>query len=107
MNRRAMLRECRRPAFKTWVGAALVAFFLLAESLAVTHPLDVAAHDNGKPCAVCISVTHLGHGAAAAAVAFAIETAAPSFVATVTFVFVSIVPTRRYARGPPDLSFAL
>jgi len=106
MNR-AVLRECRRPAFKTWVGAALVAFLLLAESLAVTHPLDFAAHDNGQPCAVCVSVTHLGHGAVSAPVQLALETATPVFVASVAVAFDSIVPTRRYARGPPSISFAL
>jgi hypothetical protein len=93
--------------FKTWVGAALVAFLLLAESLAVTHPLDLAAHDNGQPCAVCVSVTHLGHGAVSTPAPFALETATPVFVASIVAHFVSIVPTRRYARGPPSFSFAL
>jgi uncharacterized membrane protein YjjB (DUF3815 family) len=102
-----LLRECRRPAFKSWVGAALVAFLLLAQSLAVTHPLDFAAHDKGQPCAVCVSVTHLGHGAASAPVEFTLETAAPSFVASAAITFVSVVPSRRYARGPPILPFAL
>lgn len=106
MNR-AVLRECRRPTFKTWVGAALVAFLLLAESLAVTHPLDFAAHDNGQPCAVCVGVTHLGHGAVSVPVQFAFDTATPVSVASVAVAFVSIVPTRRYARGPPAISFAL
>lgn len=105
MNR-AVLRECRRPTFRTWVGAALVAFLLLAESLAVTHPLDFAAHDNGQPCAVCVSVTHLGHGAVSTPVQFAFETPSPVVVASVAAHFVSIAPTRRYARGPPSLSFA-
>jgi len=106
MNR-AVLRECRRPTLKTWVGGALVAFLLLAESLAVTHPLDFAAHDNGQPCAVCVSVTHLGHGAVSASVQLALETATPVLVASVAVAFVSIVPARRYARGPPSISLAL
>jgi hypothetical protein len=106
MNR-AALRECRRPAFKTWVGAALVAFLLLAESLAVTHPLDFAAHDNGQPCAVCVSVTHLGAAAVSTPVQLALEMVTPAFVASVAVHFVSIVPVRRYARGPPSFSFAL
>ena len=104
---RAVLRECRRPTLKTWVGAALVAFLLLAESLAVTHPLDFAAHDNGQPCAVCVSVTHLGHGAVSTPVPLALETATPTVVASLAAHFVSIVPTRRYARGPPSISFGL
>ena len=107
MTRPAVLRECRRPAFKSWVGAALVAFLLLTQALAVTHPLDFAAHDNGQPCAVCVSVTHLGHGAASTPVVFALETAAPPFIPSVAVAFVSIVPSRRYARGPPAVSFAL
>ena len=105
MNR-AVFRECRRPAFKTWVGAALVALLLLAESLAVTHPLDLAAHDNGQSCAICVSVTHLGHGAVSTPVPLALEAATPSFVVSLVVAFVSIVPVRRYARGPPAASSA-
>ena len=106
MDRVALLRECRRPTFKSWVGAALVVLLLLGESFAVTHPFDSAAHTNGQPCAVCVSVAHLGHGAVSASVPLALEVATPVFVATVVAVFVAIVPARRYARGPPLVSFA-
>ncbi len=85
----------------------LVAFLLLAESLAITHPLDSAAHDNGQACTICVSLTNLGHGAASPPVELTLETATPVFVASVVAVFSSTFPSRRYARGPPAVSFAL
>jgi len=107
MNPSAWLRKCRRPTFKSWVGAALVALLLLAESFAVTHPLDSAAHSNEQPCAVCLSISHLGHGSVSASVPITFDATTPAFVASVVAVFVAIVPARRYARGPPLVSFAL
>jgi uncharacterized membrane protein YjjB (DUF3815 family) len=107
MKRRGTFRRFRNAASKTWLGASLAVFLLLAESLAVTHPLDFAAHDNGQSCAVCVSVTHLGHGATSTPIEFSLEAAAPSFVASVAIAFVSVSPSRRYARGPPAVSFAL
>jgi hypothetical protein len=101
-----MLQRCRNATWKTWLGAALVVWLLLAESLAVTHPYDLAAHTDGQPCAICLSVADLGAGGVAADVAFAIEAGAPLIVVAVVLVLWSRVPVRRYARGPPSVSFA-
>jgi hypothetical protein len=86
-------------------GAAV--WLLLAESFAVTHPFDQAAHAEGQPCTVCLGLADLGAGAAAADVGFAlVEAAAPLLVAVVAVFLLSNVPIRRYARGPPSVSFA-
>jgi hypothetical protein len=107
MQRRSLLHRCRSAPWKTWLGTALAVWLLLAESLAVTHPFDQAAHTDGQPCAVCLSVADLGAGAAAADVGFALlDTATPVLVAVVVLVLLSSVPVRRYARGPPSVSFA-
>jgi hypothetical protein len=106
MSRPSVLQRCRNPTWKTWLGAALVVWLLLAESLAVTHPYDLAAHTDGQPCAICLSVADLGAGAVAADLAFAIDAGAPLIVVAVVFVLWSSVPARRYARGPPSVSFA-
>ncbi len=39
-----LMRRCRNATWKTWLGAALAVWLLLAESFAVTHPFDSAAH---------------------------------------------------------------
>jgi len=106
MPRQSLMRRCRSATWRTWLGAALVVWLLLAESLAVTHPLDRDAHADGQPCAICLSVAHLGAGAVAADVAFVIEAAAPLIVVAVVLHLLSCVPLRRYARGPPSVSFA-
>ena len=64
MQRRSLMRG--RASCKTWLGAALAVWLLLAESFAVTHPFDQAAHTDGQPCAVCLGLADLGAGAAAA-----------------------------------------
>ena len=106
MPRRSLLQRCRSAAWKRWLGAALVIWLLLAESLAVTHPLDRAAHADGQPCAVCVSVADLGAGAPAAEVAFALHAAALLIVAAIAVVSIAGVPVRLRARGPPAVSFA-
>jgi hypothetical protein len=106
MHGPSLMQRCRTATWKTWLGAALVVWLLLAESLAVTHPLDRDAHADGQPCAICLSVAHLGAGAAGADVAFAIEATAPLIVVAVVLTLLSSVPVRRYARGPPSVSFA-
>jgi hypothetical protein len=83
----------------------LVAFLLLAQTLSVTHQLDFAAHDNGQTCTVCVSLTQLGHSAVGSPPEFAFEAATPSFVVSIVPDFVSNVLSRRYARGPPAVSF--
>jgi hypothetical protein len=106
MTQVAILRECRRPTRQAWVGATLVVALLLAECFAVTHPVDAAAHDDGQPCTVCLSTTTLGAGAVATPIHFGLDAATPVFVATFVAALVSTVPTRRFARGPPAVSFA-
>ena len=106
MQRQSLMRRCRESTWKTWLGVALAVWLLLAESLAVTHPLDRDAHADGQPCAICLSVAHLGAGAPAAEVIFAIPVAAPLIVAAVVLSLLSTAPVRRYARGPPSVSFA-
>ncbi|HUQ51814.1 MAG TPA: hypothetical protein VM692_06300 [Gammaproteobacteria bacterium] len=106
MQRRTLMQRCRSASWKRWLGAALVVWLLLAESFAVTHPLDRAAHADGQPCAVCLSVANLGAGAVAAEIAVALEAAALLIVVAVVVALVSSAPVRRYARGPPAVSFA-
>jgi hypothetical protein len=106
MQRQSLMRRCRNATWKTWLGAALVVALLLAESFAVAHPLDRAAHPDGQTCAICLSVADLGAGAVAADIAFVLEAAAPPTIVAVALVLCSSVPVRRYARGPPSVSFA-
>jgi hypothetical protein len=106
MKRAAILRERRRPTPQAWVGATLVVALLLAECFAVTHPFDAAAHTDGQPCTVCLSTTNLGAGAVATPIHFELDAATPVFVATFVAALVSTAPTRRFARGPPLVSFA-
>ena len=107
MQRRSLLGRCRSAAWKAWLGMALAVGLFLAESFAVTHPFDQAAHSDGQPCAVCLSITDLGAGAAAAEIGFAlVSAAAPLAAVAVVLVLLSAVPVRRYARGPPSVSFA-
>ena len=99
------MQRYRRAASKTWLGAALVVSLLLAESFAFTHELDTAAHDNGQVCAVCVGAASFGGANVTAAVHFEPTIATSFVVATAGIVFLSVVPTRRYARGPPSVSF--
>lgn len=107
MKRLTLLQQCRRPGIRSRVSVAAGVLLLIAAAFAVTHSFDSAAHTSGQPCAVCLSTATLGAGAAPAHVPFTADVATPIFVATVVAVFVSVVPTRRYARGPPSQSFAL
>jgi hypothetical protein len=88
------------------VGAALVVALALAECFAVTHPFDAAAHTDGQPCTACLSTTNLGAGAVATPIHLDLDAGTPVFVATFVAALVSIAPTRRFARGPPAVSFA-
>ena len=105
MHRKGALQRFRNAAGKTWLGAALAVSLLLAESFALTHEFDTAAHDNGQACAVCVGAASFGVGAVSAPLHFE-PTISTSFVVVATgIVFLSVVPTRRYARGPPAVSF--
>lgn len=99
------MHRFRNAASKTWLGAALALSLLLAESFAFTHELDTAAHDNGQVCAVCVSAASFGAANVTAAMHFEPAIATSFVVATAGSVFLSVVPTRRYARGPPSVSF--
>jgi hypothetical protein len=95
----------RDAASKAWLGAVLVVVLLLAESFAFTHELDVADHDNGQVCAACVSAASFGAANVTAAMHVDPAIATSFVVATSRIVFLSVVPTRRYARGPPAVSF--
>ena len=99
------MQRFRDAAFKTWLGAALAICLLLAESFALAHELD-AAHDNGQVCAVCVGAHSFGAGNVAVPVHFEPAKSTAFVVVAAGFVFLSLVPTRRYARGPPEVSFA-
>ena len=105
MQSTGTMQALRGAAWKTWLGAALALWLLLAESFAFAHQLDTAAHDNGQACAVCIGAATFGAGAVSVPLTFE-PTLAPTAVVAAAFVaFSSVTPTRRYARGPPAVSF--
>jgi hypothetical protein len=106
MNRAALLQQCRRPGLRARVGAAVAVLLLLAATFAVTHPLDSAAHANGQSCTVCLSAAALGAADVAAPPQLTFGVATPELVASVGAVLVSLAPLRRFARGPPTVSFA-
>jgi hypothetical protein len=101
----SLLRRFRRPTVQTWVGALLVVALVLAEALAVSHELDAAVHTNGQPCTMCLSTASLGAGAVAVPFHFDVVVATPLAVVATAVVSFSVVPARRYARGPPAVSF--
>ena len=95
----------RNAAPKRWLGAALAVALLLAESFALTHELDPAAHANGEICTVCVSAASFGAADVGTAVHIEPAIAASFFVAAAGIVLLSVARTRRYARGPPSVSF--
>jgi VIT1/CCC1 family predicted Fe2+/Mn2+ transporter len=105
MQRLSIMQRCRRATWKTWLGAALTVWLLLAESFAIAHQYDSAAHANGQDCAICVGAASFGAAAPATPLVFAPEALAAAVVVAVVFVFVSAAPIRRYARGPPAVSF--
>jgi hypothetical protein len=105
MRRRSLLQRYGNATWKTWLGAALAAWLLLAGSFAVAHEMDFAGHANNQDCAVCISVASFGAGAVSVLVHFEPAISASFVVVAAGIVFLSAVPTRRYARGPPAVSF--
>jgi hypothetical protein len=105
MQSKGTLQRFRNATWKTWLGAALVGWLLAAEAFAFAHQLDAAAHDNGQVCAVCVGAASFGAGAAPVVAAFE-PTITPAAVASaVAIASRSVVPARRYARGPPLVSF--
>src|SRR5688572_31646668 len=105
MQRSAFLHRYRNATWKTWLGIALAAWLLLAESFALAHQYDSTAHANGQDCAVCMSAASFGAGAVSVPVHFEASIAAAFIVVAAGIVFLSVVPTRRYARGPPAITF--
>jgi hypothetical protein len=106
MQRRALMQRSRNVALKTWLGAALAVWLLVAEAFAVAHQYDSAAHGNSQTCAVCVTVASFAAGNVAASQHFETATAESFVVVAAIVVFRSVVPARRYARGPPSVSFA-
>jgi hypothetical protein len=82
-------------------GFALALVLLAAETFAVVHPLDLAAHGNGEPCKICVSVAGIGTGAVAQPLVFVVDAAPPALSAESALVFVAAQPVRPTARGPP------
>jgi hypothetical protein len=78
---------------------------LLAASFAIAHQYDAAAHANGQTCATCVAATSFGVGNVAVSVLLAVAVATASVVVSVGIVFRCVLPGRRYARGPPRVSF--
>jgi hypothetical protein len=107
MQRSSVIQRFRRVASTTWLGAALAAWLLLAEAFAITHQYDSAAHANNQDCAVCVSAASFAAGTVSAPVHFEPTLAAAVVAVAAGIVFLSVVPTRRYARGPPVVSFTL
>jgi hypothetical protein len=103
MRRISVMQRCRNATWKTWLGATLAAWLLLAESYAVAHEYD--PHANGQVCAVCVSATSFTAGNVAALAHFEPALATAVVVVAAGIVFLSVVPTSRYARGPPRVSF--
>jgi hypothetical protein len=104
MQRWVMQRR-RQTAFRSWLGAALVLWLLLAESFAIAHQYDSAAHANGQACEVCVGAASFGAAAPPTPLVFAPAALVAVLAAAVVLGFRSVVPTRRYARGPPAFSF--
>jgi hypothetical protein len=101
----SIMQRCRRATWKTWLGAVLTVWLLLAESFAIAHQYDSAAHANGQNCAICVGAASFDAAAPATPLVFAPQVAAAALVAAIFLVFVSAAPARRYARGPPAVSF--
>jgi hypothetical protein len=93
--------------WKTWLGAALAVSLLLAEAFAVTHEYDSATHANGQACATCVAYASFSAGNVAAPLQLESPVAPAVLGAAAALVLVSVVPARRYARGPPRVSFTL
>jgi len=99
------LRAFRQPTVRSWLSAVLVALLLLAEVVAVTHPLDLAAHANGEPCNVCLSFASFGHAAVAKTPDLGVDTTLPIFVVVAgERSFAATILLRPPVRGPPTLS---
>jgi hypothetical protein len=97
----------RRTALKPWLGGALAVVLLVAQWFAFAHEYDAAAHSNGGACAICVTAASFGAANVAAAVHFEPAVAASFIVVAAGIVFLTVVPARRYARGPPSVSFTL
>lgn len=101
------MQRCRRATWKTWLGAALAVWLLLAEAFAVAHEYDSAAHANGQACATCMASASFNAGSVTAPPPLESAAAPAVLFAAAALVFFFVVPASRYARGPPRISFAL
>jgi hypothetical protein len=105
MRRKSFMESCRRASWRTWLGAALAVWLLLAESFALSHQYDAASHANGQTCATCVGMASFAAGNVAVSLQFEPAAAATFVVVAVAIIALSVVPARRYARGPPRVSF--
>lgn len=106
MSSHSTKREPKRLVFRTGIGALAVLLLLIAEAFAVTHPYDSAAHDNGTPCAVCVSVATLGAAAVSSPPQLEVVITPATPIELVATTVPAAAPARRYARGPPIVSFS-
>jgi cytochrome c1 len=105
MRQQCAMQRARDATGKTWLAAALAVWLLVAESFAFAHQYDSTAHANGQSCTLCVSAASFAAGAVSAPAHFEPAIAASFVVVAAGTVFLSTVPTRRYARGPPAVSF--
>ena len=104
MQRPPLMQRYRDATWKTWLGAALIVWLLLAESFALAHQYS-SGHANNPDCAVCVGAATFGAAAVSLPVRFEPVVAAPFIAVAAGIVLLSAVPARRYARGPPAVSF--
>ena len=103
--RTSVRQQCRQATWKTWLGAALAVWLLLAEAFAIAHEYDSASHANGQACAVCVVGASFGASNVAPPLDFEPVIASAFVTVAADIVLLSVVPARRYARGPPRVSF--
>jgi hypothetical protein len=90
---------------RAWLVAALLGVLLAAETFAVLHPLDLAAHANGEACKICVGLASFaGANVADSPAGLAIDPALDPVVPIAALPLRSSQPIRQSARGPPHSS---
>lgn len=94
----------RAPAIGAALRTALACALIAAETFAIVHPLDLAAHPAGEHCYICVGVSSIGHAAVGAIQTFAVDAAVPALPPAAQYVAVASQPVPQVARGPPSVS---
>lgn len=103
MIARSLVR--RKPkAVRRLLSVTLAVLLLAAELLAVTHPLDAAAHSGPEPCKICLSIGGFDAVAVPADSAPVLATAAAVTPPWLDPAEVALRRATPVARGPPALS---